>query len=344
MTAAKLNVAVIGTGRAGMIHARNFRAAVPRARLGAVVDPDPRRRAEVAAELEIETTHPRWEDAVGSRGIDAIVIATPTDFHREIAVAAAAAGKHVLCEKPLALDAAEGAAMVAAAGRHGVLLQVGFMRRYDAGFRAARARVEAGEIGEVVLVKSLTRGPSEPQPWMLDVARSNGPLAEVGSHDIDAVRWFTGAEFAEVHALAGNFRCPEARAAYPEFYDNVLLSARMSDGRHGLVEGSMAVRYGYDSRMEILGTRGVIFVGDLRGDSVVALSDARGRSASVVGSWRQLFAAAYLEEDIDFVRCIESSDTPLATGLDGLRAVEVVIAGNRSIREGRPVAVPAFTS
>ena len=337
MLPAKLNVAVIGTGRAGFIHARNFRSAVSSARLAAVVEPDPTRRREVLDELELETGYAAWEEAISDVRIDAVVVAAPTHLHSEIVVAAAEAGKHVLCEKPLGLHASECRTMLEAVGKHGVVLQLGFMRRYDASFMAARARLEAGEIGDVVLVKSLTHGPSVPQPWMYDIARSNGPLAEVSSHDIDAVRWMTGSEFEEVYALAGNFRCPEARERYPDFYDNVVLTARMTGGRQGLVEGAMAVRYGYDSRMEILGTRGVLFIGSLKADTVMGFSDRLGASGRIVASWRQLFAAAYLEEDTDFVRCIREGRPPRAGGIDGLRAVEVVAAGHRSLQTRRPV-------
>jgi len=244
MPTSKLQVAVIGTGRAGLIHARNFRSGVPGAQLAAIVEIEATRRQQLMHELELERGWESWQDAVADQCIDAVVVATPTHLHHDIVLAAAAMGKHVLCEKPLAVNATEAGAMLDAVARSGIRLQVGFMRRYDASFAAAKARVEEGEIGAVVLVKSLTRGPSQPQPWMLDITRSNGPLAEVCSHDIDALRWFSGSEFATVYALGGNHRCPEASKEYPAFYYNVIPPPRFANGTQGSVEGAMGVRYG----------------------------------------------------------------------------------------------------
>jgi predicted dehydrogenase len=219
-----------------------------------------------------------------------------------------------------------------------VVLQIGFMRRFDAGYQDAKVRIEQGEIGEVVQVKSLTHGPSVPKPWMYDLSKSNGPLAEVNSHDIDALRWFTGSEFAQVFAIGGNYRCPDARKAYPDFYDNVMLTARFRNGMQGFIGGAQGVGYGYDSRCEILGTKGILLVGSLAAQRVVSCTGA-GMSAPIVRSWQTLFEDAYRAEAGDFLACVREGHPPRAGGLDGKRAVEVVNAGNESIRTGKPVEV-----
>jgi len=267
------------------------------------------------------------------------VVVTPTALHREVVMQAAAAGKHVLCEKPMAMDVRECDQMIDACAAARVKLQVAFMRRFDESFRAAKERVEGGEIGDVVLVKSLTHGPSVPQEWMYDIRKSNGPLAEVNSHDIDAARWFVGSEIEEVYALGGNFRCPQAVEKYPDFYDNVAMVCRFADGRQGFIDGAVSVGYGYDSRMEIVGTRGVIFVGKKEQDSVVGCSTGRGIVQQFVTSWRTLFTEAYYGEDQDFVDCILEDREPRVRGIDGRMAVAVVNAGNRSIVERAPVRV-----
>ena len=114
-----------------------------------------------------------------------------------------------------------------------------------------------------------------------DIRQSNGPLSEVNSHDIDTLRWFSGAEFEEVYAVAGNYRSPDARERYPDFYDNVLLVASFENDMQGLIDGAASVRYGYDARVEVLGTRGIAFVGELRGNSVAGVhrraADERAR-------------------------------------------------------------------
>jgi myo-inositol 2-dehydrogenase/D-chiro-inositol 1-dehydrogenase/scyllo-inositol 2-dehydrogenase (NAD+) len=277
-----------------------------------------------------------YREALDDPQVDAVVVATPTEHHREIVVAAAGAGKHVLCEKPMAMNAAECDAMIAAAAVARVKLQIGFMRRFDAGFVAARQCVDAGEIGRVVQVRSLTHGPTVPKPWMYDIRKSNGPLAEVNSHDIDTIRWFCASEFEEVYAIAGNYRSPDARDRHPDFYDNVTLCARMANGMQSAISGAQGVQYGYDARCEVLGEWGLVTVGSLAGNSVVTHT-ARGMVTPIVRSWMDLFLDAYRAEDDDFVRCICDDEPPRAGGRDGRAAVMVVNAGNRSIAERRPV-------
>ena len=336
---ATLKLCVVGAGRAGMIHARNFAGRVPQAELVAIVEPDERARADALAQLPGAAGYAAFAEALADGAVDAVVVAAPTAHHRRIVVAAAEAGKHVLCEKPMAMDVGECRQMLSAVEEAGVKLQIGFMRRFDRNFVAAREAVDRGDIGEVVCVKSVTHGPSIPRPWQYDVAKSNGTLAEVNSHDIDTLRWLTGSEYEEVYAVAGNYRCPEARAEFPDYYDNLLLVARMAGGAQGLIDGAAAVRYGYDARAEVLGTRGILFVGDLHADSLRVCTPERGTGQAAVPSWRNLFAEAYLAEDADFAACIRDDRAPRVGGLDGLMAVQAVEAGNRSIRRRRPVRI-----
>jgi myo-inositol 2-dehydrogenase/D-chiro-inositol 1-dehydrogenase/scyllo-inositol 2-dehydrogenase (NAD+) len=228
------------------------------------------------------------------------VIATPTVLHRDIAVKAADAGKHILCEKPMAINSEECEDMILAAVRNKVNLQIGFMRRFDKSFIEAKQRILQGEIGDLVSVKSLTHGPSSPQPWQYDIAKSNGPLAEVNSHDIDTLRWYTESEFKELYAIAGNYRCQQIKTDFPDFYDNVLLIATFMNNVQGLIDGAVFVQYGYDAR-------------------------------GIINSWRDLFKDAYLNEDIEFIQSILEQRDPLVTGMDGKKAVQVVNAGNQSI-------------
>jgi myo-inositol 2-dehydrogenase/D-chiro-inositol 1-dehydrogenase/scyllo-inositol 2-dehydrogenase (NAD+) len=333
-----IRVALIGAGRAGMIHAVNFRKHVPGAALVCVVDPSDEARETARKELELEKAYADYREALADSAVDAVVVVVPTSLHRDIVVDAAAAGKHILCEKPMAMTGRECADMIEAADAGGVKLQLGFMRRFDAGFRRAKESVLSGAIGDVVMVRSNTRGPSAPRPWMYDIGKSNGPLAEVCSHDIDTLRWFTESEFKTVYAAGGNFRCPEARADWPDFYDNVIVSATFENGMQGVMDGAQGVGYAYDARTEILGTKGCVFIGRLQDESVVTCtSDSNTGAYPLVRSWRQLFEPAYLAEDIAFAACIRDGSEPEVTGRDGLMAVKVVNAGNRSIREKRVV-------
>ena len=191
-------ICLIGAGRAGMIHARNFQRSVPGFRIVSVADPVEEAAASACRELEIEKYYLDYKQALEDEETDAVVIVSPTKYHCEIAVCAAKHRKDILLEKPMAMNARECVQIMEAVKDSGVKLQIGFMRRFDESFQAAKKAVEAGEIGSVVLVKSLTRGPSTPRPWMYDIKKSNGPLAEVNSHDIDSLRWFSGSEFEHV--------------------------------------------------------------------------------------------------------------------------------------------------
>lgn len=331
-----IQVGLIGAGRAGMIHGRNLAFRVPSARIVAISDPNETTRNAAADELGVEHSFADYRPIIESKDIHAVVIVTPTKLHREIAVAAAQAGKHILCEKPMAMTPGECDEMIAAAETARAKLQIGFMRRFDPAFYGVKQQIDAGKIGDVVMVRSLTYGPSVPQPWMYDLRISNGPLAEVNSHDIDTVRWLTGSEITEVFAMGGNYRSPEARASFPDFYDNVVLVARFANGMQGMISGAQGVRYGYDSRCEVLGTKGILFAGALQEKAMTQCTE-EGLVSPVIKSWRDLFADAYLAEDVDFIQSIIEDRSPRVTGWDGKKAVEVVNAGNESIRTGKPV-------
>ena len=335
----KVSLGLIGAGRAGMIHARNFRASVPHAVLTAVADPCRENVQAALEELEIEKGYEDYRELLEDEEIDAVIIVTPTKYHCEIAVAAARAGKHILCEKPMAMTVEECEIMEEAAKKYHVKLQVAFMRRFDSAFTEAKNVVDAGEIGDVVMVRSNTRGPSIPKPWMYDIKKSNGPLAEVNSHDIDTLRWFTGSEFKTIYAMGANYRCPDAKQDFPDFYDNVILAAGFENGMQGMIDGAQGVLYGYDARVEILGTRGCIFLGKTRERPITVCRSDMHRYEAFTNSWRFLFKDAYLEEDMDFVDCILTDREPKVTGYDGKMAVKVVTAGNRSVSTGQIVTL-----
>ena len=332
-----VRIGVIGAGRAGMIHANAFHAAVDDAVLVGVSDPNPEARADASRALGV----PAYADhrELLEAGLEGVVVVSPTKFHHDIVVEASTAGKHVLCEKPMAMTVAECEDMIAAAESTSTKLQIGFMRRFDAGFQRAKQLVDEGRIGDVVMVKSLTRGPSTPQPWMYDIAASSGPLAEVSSHDIDALRWLSGSEVQSLYAIAGNFRSDDARADWPRFYDTVLVSATMQNGSIGLIDGAQGVQYGYDSRVEILGTHGRLDVGSLEANRVVVHEHDGVSRRDIVPSWRNLYSDAYVREAASFVRAILKDTEPLVTGRDGLAAVAIVNAGNESITSGQVVSL-----
>ena len=332
-----VGIGLIGAGRAGMIHARNFSSRVPNAKMIAVSDIVEESAQQAAAEIGINTWYTDWRELLANSAVDAVIVVTPTKFHKEIVIEAAKAKKHILCEKPMAMNREECQLMNEAARANGVNLQIGFMRRFDANFRRAKELVDSGSIGHVVTVKSLTHGPSTPHEWMYDIAKSNGPLAEVNSHDIDTLRWFTGSDAESLYAIAGNFRCEDARVRYPDFYDTVLMNIRMKNGTLGNIDGAQGVQYGYDARVDIVGTEGHIEIGGLAGSTTLLYTKDKQFRGDTVKSWTNLFFEAYVNEDISFIESIRNGRPPEVSGIDGMAAVDIVRAGNESIRTGQIV-------
>ncbi|GBD81047.1 hypothetical protein TEHD86_0824 [Tetragenococcus halophilus subsp. halophilus] len=330
-----VNICLIGIGRAGMIHGRNMAGKIKNARLIALCDPMEENLQKAQSELAVKYLYRNYHDALANDEIDAIVIVTPTAYHKEIAIAAAQAKKHILCEKPLAMDEQECQEVIAAAKTNNVKLQVGFMRRFDANFQEAKKAVVEGAIGDVTLIKSLTHGPSQPKEWMYDISISSGPIGEVNSHDLDTLRWIANDEVASIYAIGGNFRSPEVKENYPDYYDTVSMNIKFESGILGAIDGAQYVQYGYDARAEVLGTKGSILIGDPGKNNVLIAQQNHQMTRSTMNSWTYLFREAYIAEDQAFVDCILEDTIPLVTGYDGLMAVKLVHAGLTSLLNNR---------
>jgi scyllo-inositol 2-dehydrogenase (NAD+) len=338
----RFRVAVVGAGRAGMLHALNVSRWVPSAELVCVVDTDPGAAGTAGQEFAVPA-YSTLERALTTTALDAVIITTPTFTHVELATAAAGAGKHVFCEKPMALSTDECDQMTLAAQKAGVVLQLGFVRRFQPEFVDAKRRIEAGEIGTPMLVKSLTRGPGLPPAWAHDLRRSNGLLAEVNSHDFDCVRWLVASEIKRVYAETANFKGADRGVTEPDFYDNAVVSLRFTSGALGTIDGTCPADYGYDARVEVLGTDGLLLVGS---NHALSLLEIRSRGAGEVptyASWPQRFELGYREELRGFVDAALSGSPPAVGASDGRAAVAAARAANDSWLTGRPVLVAEET-
>ena len=334
----RLRVVVVGAGRAGTVHAMNLADYAARAQVTGVVDASEEAAAALADRAGGCATWTRLEDALAASELDAIVISTPTFTHRQLAVSAAGAGKHVFCEKPMALTVDECDEMIAAAAAAGVVLQIGFMRRFQPEFVEARRRIKAGELGAPMVIKSLTRGPGLPPRWAWDLTRSNGMLAEVNSHDFDCVRWLVGSELERVYAEVADRKGAARGVDTPDFYDNAVVSLRFEDGAIGTIDGTCPADYGYDARVEVVCEGGLLMVGELRGQAILEVRDRDvGIVAPLHRTWPERFRDAYRAEIQAFVDCALDGGNPRVGGHDGRAAVAAVRAANRSWREGRPV-------
>lgn len=339
----KLRVAVVGAGRAGAVHAHNLASYVPEAEVCAVVDESTEAAAELSRSVGADASFSTLEEANEAVGLDAVVIATPTFTHRDLVLLAARAGKHIFCEKPMALSARECEEMIAASSEAGIVLQIGFMRRFQPEFAEARRRIEAGEIGEPALIKSLTRGPGLPPPWAWSLEASNGMLAEVNSHDFDCVRWLIGSDIQRVYTEIANFKGDARGVTEPDFYDNAVVSLRFHSAAIGTLDGTCPADYGYDARVELLGTEGLLLIGDVRGTPILEIRDREtGATTPTHRTWPERFKQGYLGEIEAFVESARDGKESAVTGTDGLAAVRAVQAANLSWREERPVYLKEF--
>ncbi len=333
MTKRIAGVALIGAGEIGQFHAETLARHLPDARLVAVVDPMTR-DAERAAAFGDGVTVAATPDAVlGDPAVDAVVIATPTRFHAPLIIDAARAGKHVFCEKPIALGLDEARAAVATAADAGVKLQIGFQRRFDAGYARARQAIERGDIGAVELLTSTTRDPEPPPPGYLEAC--GGVFLDTAIHDIDSVRFLSGEEVVEVFATASALVTPDRSG--PWDIDTFVTVLRLRSGALASITNSLRTAYGYEAGAEAFGSRGKLVI-DGRGDGVRRFG-AEGAVEVYPQTYRERFVAAYRAEFEDFVRCVIDGGEPKVTGGDGVRALEVALAATTSQREGRPVLI-----
>src|SRR5690606_3970316 len=194
---------------------------------------------------------------------------------------------------------------------------------------------DAGAVGDPMLVRSLTRGPGLTPAWANDVTRSNGMLAEVNSHDFDTVRWLGGSDIVEVHAVSAALKRPDMRESLPSFYDTAVVTAVLASGAFGVIDGICPADYGYDARAEVVGSAGVLFVGDLHDSSSLRFTREGGGVKGHFVSWRERFKRAYELEAEEFVDSIRESRAPVVGGSDGRAAVAAVLAARASLAEGR---------
>lgn len=332
----KLGMGVLGVGEMGRRHAENLRRLVPEAQLIAVADVDAARAKKTADELEIDHSYSSLDAMLENKAIQAVLIATPDKFHAGAVEAAARAGKDILCEKPLALDLASAHSVLQVVAAAGVRLQVGFMRRYDPAHLAALKQIEAGEIGEPVIFKSLGRDKDMP-PIGAYSSRINGMLFFNSTiHDFDLARWLMHDEVAEVQTYTTVAIRPEIAQ-----YDDIVagtVNLRFQRGAIGNIESYVQSIYGYDVRTEIVGSKGSIFLGSLRRNAATFLK-SNGGSYELADHFLSSFRDAYLAEVTDFVHTMLSDQAPKVTGEDGLRAVEIAVAAQTSHQTAAPCAV-----
>ena len=259
--ASRIGLAIIGAGRMGGNHARLIAAGAPELRVVSICDVDGGAARRLAEEIGGATPFADPLEAISAPGVDAVLVAVSSVHHRAIVEAAAAAGRDILCEKPLALDLAETDAILAAVERAGVRLQVGLMRRHDPDHVRARARIVAGELGRPLLFNSRQYDTDPPPPAILDPRVSGGIMLDMGIHEFDSARFLMGSEIVDLQATGSVQVFPEA--AVLGDVDTAVVNLRFASGAIGSIELSRRVAFGEDVRTEVHGTDGSAFIGAL---------------------------------------------------------------------------------
>ncbi|MEV5505202.1 Gfo/Idh/MocA family protein [Streptomyces orinoci] len=327
-----MRIALLGAGRIGSFHARTL-SRMPEVAELLVADADPARAEALAGQ-----TGGRAAGEVGralESGVDAVVIATATAAHAELIGRAAAAGLPVFCEKPIAVDLPGTVRALRQVAAAGTLLQIGFQRRFDAGYLAAREALRSGRLGRVHTIRTVTSDPAPPPAEFLPL--SGGLFRDCMVHDFDAVRWLTGREVTEVYARGSAGGAPCFRETGDVDTATALLT--LDDGT---LVGATATRYngaGYDVRTELCGERDQWVVGlDDRTPVTSAEPGGPGAPRRPWTGFLERFAGAYRAELAAFVSAVHGARNSPCPGDEGLRALLVAEACELSRRENRPVS------
>lgn len=328
-----MRVGFLGVGRIGRSHAEVVRRH-PDVEELVLADAVPGRAEQAADHLGCRAVGD--VDDVIAAGVDALVIASATDSHAELIIAGARAGLPVFCEKPVAFDIGENRHVAQVVAEAGIEVQVGFQRRFDAGYRAAREALQEGRLGDLHRVHLVT-GDEKPPPASY-IPTSGGLFRDCHIHDFDILRWLTGREVVDVVAVGANRGAEFFRASGD--VDNAAALLRLDDDTLVTLQGSRYNGAGHDIRTELAGTRSTLVVG---------LSDQAPLTSAEVGvafptgePWTDFwhrFTPAYAAEMNAFVDVVKGVTGSPCTVEDALAAMYVAEAADRSMREGRRVDI-----
>jgi len=328
-----VNVGIIGAGRIGRVHAENLVYRVPDARVVAICDVIESAAQQCAARLGIASASGDHRAVLEDPAVEAVLICSSTDTHARLIEEAAAAGKHIFCEKPIALDLQRIDRAIQAADRAGVKLQIGFNRRFDPNFLRIRDAVANGQIGKPHILRITSRDPAPPPISYIRV--SGGILLDMTIHDFDMAHYLIGSAIQEVYAVGGVLVDPAIGAAGD--VDTAVVALTFANGALGVIDNSRQASYGYDQRVEVFGSLGMIAAENNTPNRTI-LSDKDGvHSALPLHFFLERYTESYTAEMRAFVQCIQEGTLPPVTGLDGRVPVVIGLAAAKSLAEHRPV-------
>ncbi|MCQ5128629.1 inositol 2-dehydrogenase [Butyricicoccus faecihominis] len=330
----KVKIGVLGAGRIGRLHITNLVQAVPNAEVVAIADPFLNDDTVAFANaLGITKCSKDPQDIFADPAIDAVFVCTSTDAHAEMISRAAAAGKHVFCEKPIHTDLGKIREAIDAVEKAGVKLQVGFVRRFDHNHKKVHDVVASGRLGKPHIVKVSSRDPDH-QP-MSYIATSGGIFMDMTIHDFDMARYLAGSEVTEVCAY-GAALSGEGYEKYDDV-DTTIIMLKFENGAIGVIDNSRASHYGYDQRTEVHCDKGCVQVSNDLDDQAM-ISTAEGvEIAKPTWFFLERYNNAFIQEAKDFVEAIQNDTETLVGAKDGLMPVAIAMAAAKSFHEGRSV-------
>ena len=323
----KVNIGVIGVGRIGRLHARNLKYQIPGTKVLAVADIFEKSAREVASQLEIPIAEKDYRVLLENDEIDAVVICSSTDTHAQIISEASQAGKHIFCEKPIALDLNKIDQAITAVKKAGVKLQVGFNRRFDPGFKKAKELVKNGTIGTPHLVRITSRDPEPPPISYIKV--SGGIFLDMMIHDFDMARYLLDQEVVELMAVGSCLVDPAIGKAGD--IDTAIVTLKYENGAWGTIDNSRKAVYGYDQRIEVFGSEGCVMVGNPKPTEVIVNSAKDTISDKPLYFFIERYQEAYLAEMEEFINCIREDKEPPVSGFDGKISVQMGYAAKESL-------------
>jgi len=333
----QVNIAVIGTGRIGSMHTRNLVRSIHEANLVAICDIRLEVAQTVADELGIERVVRDYHELLEDKSIEAFLIATNTDTHAFIVKDVAKAGKHIFCEKPLALDLADVDDVLQTIKQTGVKLQIGFNRRFDKSFIRVREIVMSGEIGRPCLMHIVNR---DPEPPSLEYARTSGGMfLDMSIHDFDMARFQIG-EVDEVYAIGNVLLAPYLKDIGDVDVD--IITLRFTNGTLGSIDNSRQCAFGYDQRLEVFCTNGSAMAGNEYEHTTVRGDGEGYHIARVPHFFMQRYSDGYISEVRQFLQCARDDKPVTPTGEDSRKAVLLGMATWESLRQNRPVNMNDF--
>ena len=328
-----LNIGIIGAGRIGKVHTESLAYRIPGARVLAIADVNLDAARQVAAQFGIPVATVDYREVLANPDIQAVLICSATDTHARFTQEAALAGKHIFCEKPIAHALAEIDQALAAVAQAGVKLQVGFNRRFDANFRRVRHAIETGEIGEPALMHIVSRDPAPPPVSYVKV--SGGMFLDMTIHDFDMARFLIGAEVEEVYTQAGVTVDPAIGEAGD--VDTAVVMLKFSNGVIGTIDNCRRAAYGYDQRVEVLGSKGSISTMNNYPNAAVVSDGASVRRDLPLNFFMDRYTESFCVELSAFVDAVLHDRPVPVTGEDARVPVVMGLAAGKSYREGRPV-------